>query len=162
MTQAFQRLALQWRPDLNQAVPVNVFDDLNQHGADPWLDAMRQVPPAADTSADTGLAFQDVVDRHVALLDDYPDLANFYNATPDALDLYGLPLAVKQYGPLVSVRLQRATLQLWTVDTAFAQAGSVVVGNGSDIAKEVGLWPPAALVTAAPAAPPPTAATPPT
>ncbi|MCL4370071.1 MAG: hypothetical protein M1380_04095, partial [Chloroflexi bacterium] len=37
VTQAFQKLALQWRPDLVQAVPVNVLDDLHVHGADSWL-----------------------------------------------------------------------------------------------------------------------------
>ncbi len=52
LTQAFQKLVLQWRPDLGQAVPVNVLDDLNQQGADAWLDGSRQVPPAAGTSSD--------------------------------------------------------------------------------------------------------------
>jgi hypothetical protein len=100
------------------------------------------VPLAADTSADVGLAFEDVVARHVAMLDAHPALAAFYQATPDALNTLGLPLALKDYGPMVAVRLQRATLQLWKNDTPFAAAGSVVVGNGSDLAKEVGLWPP--------------------
>jgi hypothetical protein len=52
-----------------------------------------------------------------------------------------LPLSVKDYGPLVAVRLQRATLQLWKIDTPWAAAGSVVVGDGADVAKEAGLWP---------------------
>jgi hypothetical protein len=157
-TQGFQKLALQWRPDLNQVVPLNVLDEANLDGADPWLDSMRQVPPADDTSADTGLSFQDVVNRHTALLDAYPALADFYASTPDAIDIYGLPLAVKSYGPVVVVvRLQRATLQLWQVDTPFAQAGSVVAGNGSDLAKEIGLWPPEATLASSPAAPPPNA-----
>jgi len=36
---------------------------------------------------------------------------------------------------------QRATLQLWTEDQPWAAAGTVVVSNGGDIAKEAGLWP---------------------
>ena len=64
----------------------------------------------------------------------------------------GLPLAVHDYGALVSVRLQRATLQLWKTDMPWAAAGTVVVGNGGDVAKEAGLWPAEATVsTAAPA-----------
>jgi hypothetical protein len=140
-TQVFQKVALQWRADLNQAVPLNIYDDLNQLAADSWLDSTRQVPPAADTSADTGLSFEEIVSRHVALLDDSPPLAEFYAADPDAMQTFGLPLALKRYGPLVAVRLQRAVLQLWTIDTPFAAAGTVVVDNAADVAKEIGLWP---------------------
>jgi lysozyme family protein len=160
ITQAFQKLALQWRPDLGQAVPVNVLDELNQRGSDAWLDQERQVPPAADTSADAGLDFNDVVSRHVALLDAYPELADFYASAPDALDRLGLPLSVKDYGPFVSVRLQRAALQLWKIDTPSVAAGSVVTANGSDLAKEIGLWPAEADAVSPAPAPPPSAAAP--
>jgi hypothetical protein len=155
LTQAFQKLALQWRPDTQQAVPVNVFDDLNERGADAWLDRERQIPPAADTSPDAGLSFDEVMSRHIALLDQYPALADFYQNAPDAVTRYGLPLSVKDYGTFVAVRLQRGTLQLWTIDTPFVQAGSVVAGNGSDVAKEVGLWPPEATAPVPAPNPPP-------
>ncbi|MBI4492103.1 MAG: hypothetical protein HY690_04855 [Chloroflexi bacterium] len=145
LTQVFQKLALQWRPEEGRAVPVNVFDDLNRQGADGWLEAFRQVPRAADTSGDAGLDWEAVVARHVGLLDPYPALREYYLSDPDWLETYGLPLAVEQYGPVVGVRLQRATLQLWTVDVPWAQAGTVVVGNGGDLAKEAGLWPPEAV-----------------
>jgi hypothetical protein len=141
LTQVFQRLTLQWRPELSQAVPVNVFDELGAFGADAWLDSMRQVPSPGDMSSEVGLSFDEVVAQRLAMLDPYPELASFYAAVPDALDLYGLPVAVKNYGPVVVVRLQRATLQLWAINTPFAAAGTVIPGNASDIAKEVGLWP---------------------
>jgi hypothetical protein len=140
---------------LNRAVPVNVLDDLNQRGSDGWLDRERQVPPAEDTSADAGLAFADVVARHVAMLDPYPELAAYYAGVPDALNTFGLPLAVKNYGPFVAVRLQRATLQLWTADTASVRSGTVLTGNGSDLAKEAGLWPAEATAVGAAPTPPP-------
>jgi len=35
VTQVFQKLALQWQPDLGQAVPVNVFDELTGRTM-PW------------------------------------------------------------------------------------------------------------------------------
>ncbi len=145
-TQAFQKLALQWRPELQAAVPVNVFDDLNQRGVDGWLDTFRQVPQAADTSEDSGLAWDAVQARHLANLDPYPALLAAYLNDPNWLEDYGLPLSVKQYGPVVGARLQRATLQLWTVDVPWAAAGTVVVGNGGDLAKEAGLWPIDALL----------------
>lgn len=43
VTQAFQKLALQWRPDLVQAVPVNVLDDLHVHGSDSWLNTAQRI-----------------------------------------------------------------------------------------------------------------------
>ena len=150
VTQAFQKLALQWRPELVQTVPVNVFDDLHMQGADSWLDIFAQVPPAADTSPDTGLSWDQVVARHVAILDPYPALRNTYLADPNWLETYGLPISVKDYGPVVGARLQRATLQLWKVDMPWAAAGTVVVGNGGDLAKEGGLWPVDAVTPALP------------
>jgi hypothetical protein len=141
LTQAFQRLVLQWRPELGRAVPVNVFDELNQRGRDDWLAATRQIPPAEDTTADEGLAWDQVVERHTALLDPYPELYGMYTSEPNAIEVFGLPLAVRDYGPVVVVRLQRASLQLWKTETAWAAAGSVVVGNGGDEAKAAGMWP---------------------
>jgi hypothetical protein len=140
VTQAFSKLVLQWRPDLAQAVPLNVFDELHEAGADAWLDAFRQVPPAADWSGDAGLDNDSVYLRHVVLLDAYPALRDAYLADPNPIDDYGLPLAVGDYGTVISVRLQRAVLQLWTVDTPSATAGTVTLANGGDIAYEAGLW----------------------
>jgi len=60
---------------------------------------------------------------------------------PDAVDALGLPAGIDSFGPLVSVRLQRGTLQLWLVDTPWAAPGTVVVGNAGDLAKQAGLWP---------------------
>ncbi len=141
MTQAFQKLALQWLPESGEAVPVNVLDELSQRGTDGWLERTRQVPLGESSVEDIGLPWDDVVSRHLALLDAYPALHEAYLNDPLALNSYGLPLAVKDYGSFISVRLQRATLQLWLVDRPWASAGSVVVGNAGDLAKEAGLWP---------------------
>jgi outer membrane protein assembly factor BamB len=142
-TQAFQKLVLQWQPELNEAVPLNVLDELDRPGTSAWLDANRQVPPAESTAADTGLTFDAVQARHIAKLEAYPALLDFYTSDPAALDKYGLPLSVKDYGAFVAVRLQRATLQLWPDDNG--SPGTIVVGNAGDLAKEVGLWPVDAL-----------------
>jgi hypothetical protein len=145
LTQAFQRLVLQWRPELAEAVPLNVLDDLSQRGTDPWLERTRQVPMSPAGLEDLGLPWDEVVARHLAVLEPYPALLEAYVNTPDALEAYGLPLSIKEYGTFVSVRLQRATLQLWLVDQPWAAAGTVVVGNAGDLAKEAGLWPLSAL-----------------
>jgi hypothetical protein len=128
VTQAFQQGALQWQPDLGQAVPINVLDDLHDHGSDDWLDRSRQVPPAP-ASGQPGDA---------GLLADYPDILAVYQSNPDA---YGLPVAVKDYGQLIGARFQRSTLQQWKVDQPFAAAGTIVPGSAGDLAKAAGLWP---------------------
>jgi hypothetical protein len=157
VTQVFQRVALQWRADLGQAVPAAIFDDLGLRGADAWLDTTHQVPPAADASGDDSLVPEDVIARHVGLLDAYPALRDFYLADPDPVTTYGLPLSVKDYGPFVTVRLQSGFMQLWTSDAPWAPAGSVVVGSAGEVAEEAGLWPPSVGV---PGAVPATAADP--
>jgi hypothetical protein len=141
LTQAFQKMALQWRPESKTAVPVNILDDLHQKGADGFLDVFKQVPAPASTIADAGLSWNEVVARHVSMLDDYPAMKDFYLSDPNWLETYGLPVSVSAYGPMVTARLQRGMLQLWTVDMPWAKAGTVVVGNGGDLAKEAGLWP---------------------
>jgi hypothetical protein len=141
LTQAFQKLVLQWRPEWGMAVPVNVLDDLSEQHSDAWMSGARQVPAPGDARADVGLAWDNVVDRHLALLHPYPELLEFYELQPAALETFGLPLSVQEYQGMIAVRLQRASLQLWTVDTPWAAAGTVVVGNAGDLAKEAGLWP---------------------
>jgi hypothetical protein len=145
LTQAFQKLVLQWRPDLGAAVAVNVLDDLSQQGSDAWLFADRQIP-RSQAFADDGLDFPAVVANHLAILDPYPALHDYYTARPDAVDRFGLPMGIDTFGPIVTVRLQRATLQLWVVDTPDAAAGTVVLGNAGDLGKQAGLWPLDAVV----------------
>ena len=124
---------LQWRPELSQAVPLNVFDEqLGERGFDTWLEPRHQVPRAPDLTQDLGLPWDAVIERHLSLLDAYPALEEFYTTDSDAMTRYGLPLSVQAYGPFSTVRLQRGTLQLWTTDAASAAAGTVVVGNGGD------------------------------
>jgi hypothetical protein len=150
-TQAFQRAALQWRPDLNEAVPLNILDELSARGDDPWLDSARNVPPLPADSSGTAFAdSEDVMSQRLAMLDEYPQLRDFYESDPDPLTDFGLPVSVKTYGPFVALRLQRGVLQLWITDTPWASAGTVVTGNAGDLAKEAGLWPASGLIPAPP------------
>jgi hypothetical protein len=99
------------------------------------------VPLAPTAAADLGMSWEDVIALHMALLDAYPAIHAFYDADPDGIEHYGLPVAVQAYDSLVVVRTQRAILQLWTVDQPWGAAGTVIAGNAGDLAKEAGLWP---------------------
>jgi hypothetical protein len=142
--QAFQKVVFQWRPELGQVVFVNVFDRLSASGKDAWLDSVRQTPPPLDTSADTGLAWPDVVARHQELLTADSAIEQRYFADSDPLQHFGLPVAYHDYGNVFVVRTQRAVFQRWKVDVPWARAGQVVIANGGDVAKEAGVFPAAA------------------
>lgn len=138
VTQAFQKGALQWIPDAGQSVLLNVMDELHTHGSDGWLDSARQIPPPPDGApGDAGM------------LAPFPGILAAYEADPD---LYGLPVSIKDYGPLGSARFQRSTLQVWEQDEPFAAAGTVIPGASGDLAKAAGLWP---VDAATPGGPPP-------
>lgn len=148
-TQAFQKLVLQWQP-AGSVVPVNLFDELHNVGKDEGLDRDRAVPPPFDTSPDSGLPWEQVMARHLAFLEPYPELQDAYFSADDPITRYGLPMSVKEYRIVVSFRCQRAVLQQWKVDTPWAQAGQVVVANGGDVAKLASLVPQDALRPAPP------------
>ena len=128
VTQAFQNGALLWLPDVGQSIPLNILDELHNHGSDAWLDAARQVPPAPP----------DGQAADASILAPFPAIRAAYEADPD---LYGLPVSVSDYGEVGSARFQRSTMQVWAHDLPFAAAGTVVPGNAGDLAKAAGLWP---------------------
>jgi hypothetical protein len=143
--QAFQKGVLQWRPEMNQAVLVNLYDRMHDLGHDPWLQAFRSIPPIADWTSDTGLPFNQVAAKHLTLLEANPALkARYYAVLGDPVTLNGLPMA-----PIVPdntaspnyyvIRCQRVTLQQWVKDApaSGAHAGDVVVTNAGDEAKIV-------------------------
>jgi hypothetical protein len=135
VAQAFQRGALEWQADQEQAVPIDILSLLSQRGLDAWLDALRHIPPSQSDPSTVADA-----------LSAYPPIGDFYAADSDAL---GLPLGAKSYGPLVSLRLEHAVVQYWT------SGGSIDRMNLGDVAKEVGLWPSLALTPAPPPLLPP-------
>ncbi|MBI2935006.1 MAG: N-acetylmuramoyl-L-alanine amidase, partial [Chloroflexi bacterium] len=87
----------------------------------------------------------------LALLDANPAIKSRYLGTPDALNVYGLPVSrVVDNGNHFVVRFQRTVMQQWKVDVPWARAGQVTIANGGDIAKEAGLLPPEAVATEIP------------
>lgn len=142
VTQAFQKLVFQWRPDTLTVDYLNTFDELSAAGKDDFLLAYRQIPKPFSTSPDAGLPYAQVVARHLAFLDQNTAIRDFYfSSTPDPIDQYGLPVSYGDFGNVFVVRAQRAAFQYWKVNVPWASAGQVTVVNGGDLAKEVGLWP---------------------
>ena len=139
-TQFFQKGVLQWQPGTQTFAYLNVFDILSAKGFDSVLATKYLIPPPADTSGDDGLNWEEVIARHVALMDGVPAISSFILGTPNWLERYGLPMGVQDYGNVVVVRAQRAAFQLWRVDTDFASAGDVTVVNSGEIAKELGAF----------------------
>ena len=161
VVQATQKAVLQWRPDLNRAVYLNLLDELTEAGKDDWLATERLIPKPAAFPDEAGLTFQQIAQKRLSLLDAQPALRTAYLATPpgaDPIELNGLPVApVADFGPVVVLRAQRRAFQLWKVATPFARAGDVTIVNGGDLGKEAALYPtdaaaaePAGLQLAAP------------
>lgn len=144
--QAFQKAIMQWQPETQTVVLVNIFDELHQLGFDRELLQRRQVPLQLPAGWDGNLPFSEIKEKRVALLTVRPALSNAYWASSDPLTFYGLPTSeVTDMGNHYAVRLQRAVLQEWKQDVPWARAGQVTIANGGDIAKELGGIPDIAL-----------------
>lgn len=145
-TQATQKSLLQWRPELQQVEPANVFDIFSERGLDPTLARTDLIPPTPDNVADRGLSWPAVVARHLAILDANPPIKARYFADPNPIVDYGLPQSAADYGGVYVVRCERAAFQLWRIPTPFARPGDVTLVNAGDLAKQLGVVPSAAAV----------------
>ena len=139
--QATQASLLQRDPASGEVRLANVFDMLSAAGFDAWLDAYRQIPLSRDWVGDQGLPWADILARHLAILEPYPPLLARFQAVPDWIRRYGLPMGVHELPSVVVVRGQRAAFQLWKTDVPWARAGTVTIVLAGDLAKEVGLVP---------------------
>ncbi len=140
VTQVLQKAVLQWHPGPGRVEFVNILDEMNNHGMDGWL-AERLVPRHLMTD-DGHLPWAEIVRTRLELLGASDKLRSTFEAAPEPLRIYGLPTSrVIDYGPMESIRLQRAALQLWKVKTDFAEPGQVVVANGGELALRAGLFP---------------------
>ncbi|MBI4317471.1 MAG: PQQ-dependent sugar dehydrogenase [Chloroflexi bacterium] len=147
VSQAFQRVVFQWRPESRTVAFVNVFDQMSSAGFDDYLLSVRQVPKPLLVD-DSGKPFQQVVSERLALLEQNQAIRASYFAAPgDPIQSYGLPTSgVVDMGNNFALRAQRVVLQQWKEDVPWARVGDTTVALGGDIAKEVGLLPdPAAL-----------------
>ena len=141
---AFQKAILQWQPNLNSMNFLNIFDELSASGKDADLEATKLTPKSRDWSGDVGLPWGEVVQRHLALLNENSAIKSKFLADPDWLNHKGLPMGYEDLGDVRVLRAQRSAFQQWMIEVPWAKAGEVVVANGGDIAKELGLIPQAA------------------
>ena len=141
VTQAFQKLVLQWRPEAGQAWPVNMFDELSKKGFDETLLSTRQVPTIINSSEfdDPNASWEEIVYRRQQLLDTNQAIRTRYFSVSDPLSVFGLPTShVTHMGSHYAFRTQRAVFQQWLEDVPWAAQGEVTIANGGDIAKELG------------------------
>jgi hypothetical protein len=139
--QALQKAVFQWRPETRTVAFVNVLDRLHELGKDDWLGTARQTPPPFDWAADRGRGWDELVARHVALLEASPAIQEQYWSDPAPLDHFGLPVSSADMGSSFVVRAQRAVFQYWKEDVPWARQGEVTIANAGDLAKEAGLFP---------------------
>lgn len=125
VSQATQRALLQWDGSTGQMVFANVVDAMHDAGYDEFLRLRFQVPPLNANGADDGLSWDQIVARHMALLDLDPAARDRYFADTDPFSHFGLPTAAQDYGTAFVVRTQRAVIKHWKTNTAMA--GQVTV-----------------------------------
>ncbi|MCL6648378.1 MAG: hypothetical protein K6U89_08605 [Chloroflexi bacterium] len=151
VSQAFQKVVFQWRPDQGGVVMfVNVFDELAAAGKDGWLTVVREVPTALSWEEDRGKSWEEVVRNHFALLERDPAIKQAFLSVSDPVTLNGLPMAYEERPNVAVLRAQRRVFQRWKVDLPWARAGQVTIANGGDLGKEAGLYPQEAITPRAP------------
>lgn len=145
--QAFQKIIMEWNPKERRIILVNIFDELQQAGFDDLLLDVYSVPPPLPEGWDGDLPSEEIIEKRQTLLDSRPALRDAYFAADDPLMLYGLPASdILDRGNHYAIRLQRALLQEWKEDMAWAKIGNVTVANAGDIAKELNTLPDLALI----------------
>lgn len=116
ITQAFQKLVMQWHPETQQIAFVNVFDELTLAGKDSWLKSVRSTPERLVLD-EAGKSWNQVVNDRLSFLDANQAIRTQYFSTPDYLNRYGLPTSkVEDFGNAYVIRLQRAVMQQWKVN----------------------------------------------
>ena len=138
--QAFQKVMLQWRPDKGDRFDyLNTLDIVaNQYGLD-----LANVPQHRTLPADDGASFSQIVDNHLALLDQNPKIKAAFLAESDWLNLFGLPINYDERevsgNPqgLQLLRAQRIVFEIWNVPAPGTTLGAVGRQNVPDKVKKL-------------------------
>ena len=148
VTQAFQKLILQWRTDVEQAWPVNLFDQLSNANLDQRLLARWQIPPTLPNSAidPPNASWNQIVTARLKLVEADRAIYKRYFAQPNPLTAFGLPTSrVKDMGTHYALRTQRTVFQHWKKAAPWAEQGHVTIANGGVMAKQLDRLPAPAL-----------------
>lgn len=145
VTQVTQRGVLQWDESVADTIVFDILDYLSAQGWDDWLVDQKSIPKRLSALVD-GSSDPVETGSYLSLLDQDSEIAAFYQSRPNAFDLLGWPTSNAQdFGPFIVMRFQRGALQRWKVDTELARAGEVTPVNVGEIAKELGIFPEAAM-----------------
>jgi hypothetical protein len=141
--QVFQKFVLQGPEAGGEVSVLNLMDELSVLGKDDFLKDERSIPPPLPPEFDRGRSPAEVPSARLALLVDDPALERAYKEATDPFRQFGLPTSrVTDMGEyLTAIRCQRAVLQRWKQDVAWAKAGDVTLANVGQIAIEAGLFP---------------------
>ena len=137
--QAFQKIILQWDEANQRFNYYNTLDVLqNAYGVN-----LPNVPAHAVLPEDAGAPFAQIVENHLALLDQNPKIKAAFLAESDWLNLFGLPIAYEERevngNPqgLQLLRAQRIVFEVWNVPAPGTSLGAVGRQNVPDKVKKL-------------------------
>lgn len=138
-----QGALLQYHPGLEQVFLGNTFEILESADLDDLLYARGIPTPITDDGS--GGDFQKAKETRLGWLTNDAIRERYFSAGGEdaAIKLYGLPMSKPQaFGPFITQRFQRITLQYWTENVpGMADKGDVKVILGGDLLKEFDLLP---------------------
>ncbi len=137
--QAFQKIILQWDESNQRFNYYNTLDVLqNTYGVN-----LANVPDHAVLPEDAGASFAQIVDNHLAILDQNQKIKDAFLAESDWLNLFGLPIAYDERevsgNPqgLQLLRAQRIVFEVWNVPAPGTSLGAVGRQNVPDKVKKL-------------------------
>ncbi|GEM_PF-1292415 len=137
--QAFQKVILQWDEAGQRFNYLNTLDILfNDYGLN-----LENVPEHRILTEDVGASFDRIVENHLAILDDNPEIRTAFLAEADWLSLYGLPIAYEEREVMGNpqglqlLRTQRAVFEIWNVQAPGTESGAVGFQNVPDKVKQL-------------------------
>ncbi len=134
--QAFQKVILQWQPSAGRMRFFNTLDALaNQY---PGV-TLSNVPPHQAFEFPPDASFQDRVVRHLAILNENPEIQTAFLAEPNWLDLFGLPISYGVFGEgaVEVLRAQRTVFAIWRVPAEGVTVGQVIRQHTPDKIKRL-------------------------
>lgn len=143
--QAFQRGILQWNPSESRACLINLMDELSGKGFDDYL-LLQGIPRHFSGDDESRGDFEKAKQIRFGWLARV-EIREFYFKNPDPITFFGLPTSQpERYGPFVTQRFQRGTLQLWIENVpGMPPKGTIVGVLSGDFARKAGFIPRQAL-----------------
>lgn len=140
VSQITQKAVLQWSAQSEAVTLANTLDYLSHVGKDDWLRSKWRVPLRDDLvhlPPNAAAALERLQADEVSRA-----FVEHYRRVPDALQLYGLPVAAAaDFEDFTALRFQRTVLQLWKVKAPGAFPGLVTSLNTGEVLKQAAILP---------------------